>query len=361
VLVVGQPLVWIQLFADETFTKPKGRFTEASLIAELEHRGIGRPSTFASLVSTILDREYVEKTNVEGKAQESHHLELTPNRWPPKETTTSHKVGAEKNKLRSTALGRSVVDFLAREYNDLFNYDFTAAMERNLDGIAQGTKPWKSLLQETWDTYKERYLAMTTGSSSVSKAARERQLAPGVKVILSRKGPLFVKDPPDGAPKTVKATFAPLPSSTTFETATADEATRAFEQAAENSRGELLGMLDTNEIRKKKGPYGYYAECGTTRVPLKGTESLEDVQEKLKAKLSFAATETAYTRIVGDFTIKRGPYGLYFYKHVLKRVSFVKFPTDKEPDTVTVTDLNGFYSAGLAKKRRAFPKKTADA
>lgn len=359
-LVVGTALLWTQLAADETFTKPKGRYTEASLIAELEHRGIGRPSTFASLVSTIVDREYVEKTNVDGKTQDSTHLQIVPHQWPPTSSTTSHKVGAEKNKLRSTALGRSVIDFLTREYNDLFNYDFTAAMERDLDGIARGTKPWKSLLQETWDTYKDRYATMSAGSSTASKAARERILAPGVKVILSRKGPLFVRDPPPTAPKTTKATFAPLPSSTTFETATAEEAETAFTTAAESRIGELLGMLDTTEIRKKKGPYGSYAECGTTRVPLKGGESLEDIQEKLKAKISFATTETAYSRSLGDFTIKRGPYGLYFYKHTLKRVSFIKFPPTHNPDTVTIADLTGLYSAGLAKKRRPFAKKTTD-
>ena len=119
-------------------------------------------------------------------------------------------------------------------------------------------------------------------------------------------------------------------------------------------------MLDTTEIRKKKGPYGSYAECGTTRVPLKGGESLEDIQEKLKAKISFATTETAYSRSLGDFTIKRGPYGLYFYKHTLKRVSFIKFPPTHNPDTVTIGDLAGLYSAGLAKKRRPFAKKTTD-
>jgi DNA topoisomerase-1 len=357
-LTVGATLLWNRLNADEAFTKPKGRYTEASLIAELEHRGIGRPSTFASLVSTIVDRDYVEKTNVDGKSQDSHHLQIVPHQWPPTASTTSHKVGAEKNKLRSTALGRSVVDFLVREYADLFNYEFTAAMERDLDGIAQGTKPWKSLLQTTWDTYKDRYTTMTTGTSTASKATRERILAEGVKVILSRKGPLFVRDPPAGSPKTVKATFAPLLPSTTFETATASDADRAFAAAAEARTGELLGMLETAEIRKKKGPYGFYAECGATRIPLKGGESLEDIQDKLKAKISFATTETAYTRTLGDFTIKRGPYGLYFYKHTLKRVSFIKFPPTLEPDTVTLADLTGLYSAGLAKKRRPFKKKT---
>lgn len=368
-LTAGAKLAWATLNADEHFTKPKGRFTEASLIAELEKRGIGRPSTFASLVSTIVDRDYVEKTNVEGTTQDSTHLMIKPKVWPPTATLTSHKVGAEKNKLRSSALGRSVAAFLTKEYEDLFNYDFTAKMEGDLDGIARGEKPWKALLQTTWDTYKERYAAMSVATAegrAAAKAARERVLAEGVKVILSRKGPLFVKDPPAGSPKTAKATFASLPAGVAFETATAADAETAFAATATQRAGELVGMLGDDEIRKKKGPYGLYAECKGARVPLKGDEDLARIQEKLVAKISFAAAtaaegSAAYERKVGEFTIKRGPYGLYFYKHTLKRVTFVKFPAGPDPDKVSVGDLSALYSAGAVKKRRgAFKKKSED-
>ena len=167
-----------------------------------------------------------------------------------------------------------------------------------------------------------------------------------------------MKDAPD--PKG-KAQFASLPPGKTFETATPEDATAAFAAAAESRAGELVGTLGADEIRKKKGPYGYYAECKGCRVPLKGDEDLEKIQEKLTAKISFAATESAYERKVGDFTIKRGPYGLYFYKHSLKRVTFVKFPAALDPDKSTVADLSGLYSAGLAaKKRGGFKKKKED-
>jgi len=359
ILKPGSTIAWNALKADEHFTKPKGRYTEASLIADLEKKGIGRPSTFATLVSTILERDYVEKTNVEGKSQDSVHLQIAPAQWPPKETKETHKVGADKNKLKSTALGKSVSDFLAREYADLFAYDFTAAMERGLDSIASDEKPWKSLLQETWDTYKERYTEQTTGPSTGAGSVRERILADGLKVILSRKGPLFVRDPPTGSPKSVKATFASVPSTTTFETATAVEAAAAFSRVAEERAGELIGHLGDDEIRKKKGPYGYYAECKGSRVPLKGEETVEQVQEKLTAKISFATTgEGAFHRVVGEFTIKRGPYGLYFYKHGLKKANFVKFPpTGLDAETVKEVDLKGLYTAGLASKKRFVKQK----
>ena len=352
ILQPNTKLDWTQLKADEMFTKPKGRFTEASLIAELEKRGIGRPSTFASLVSTILDREYVEKTNNEGKMQDSNHLTLTPKQWPPKQTTEAHKIGAEKNKMQSTPLGKSVVQYLVREYKDLFEYSFTASMEQHLDEIAKATKPWKSILQDTWETYKDRYTEHTAGGTA-NVSAKERQLSPEIKVILSRKGPLFVKEP---QPPAKKATFAALSSTTSFETATLQEAIDAFNKAAEAKQGESIGLLETENIWKKKGPYGLYVEWKGLRVPIKLEDTLEQIQEKLQAKQSFQTTETAYSRTLGEFTIKKGPYGLYFYKHTLKKVNFIKFPTTMDAEKVTNQEIQVLYSMGIQNKRK-FQKK----
>jgi DNA topoisomerase-1 len=338
ILVPGAVIHWTTLKADEMFTKPKGRYTEASLIAELEKRGIGRPSTFATLVSTIVDREYVEKTNVEGRLQESQHFLMQPNIWPPHEKKESKTLGQEKNKMRATPLGLQIAKYLVKEYGDLFAYSFTAQMEQSLDEIATGGKPWKSLLQETWDTYKDRYASHTS-----VKAARERLLADGIKVILSKKGPLYVKEPLTGK----KATFASLQSGVTFETATAQTAAEAFAKEA----GDLIGMWESQEIRKKKGPYGFYVESDGIKVPIKGEEVLEEIIEKLVAKKTFATTEQAFSRQLGDFTIKKGPYGLYFFKHTLKRVTFVSFPKDLDPNTIILSDLQVLYSNGLKKKK----------
>jgi DNA topoisomerase-1 len=334
-LTVGAKLAWTTLRADQHYTKPKGRFTEASLIQELEHAGIGRPSTFASLVGTILERDYVEKTNVEGTVQESRHLSIKPKQWPPAVTTESHKVGAEKNKLRATALGRSVVDFLTKDYDDLFAYGFTARMELELDEVAHGTKPWKSVLQTTWDTYKARYLAHTEGAT---RAGRERVLAPGLKVIQTKKGPLYVREPTD--PKE-KAAFASLSATDTYETATKEQAEAAFAAVTTSRAGTLVGLHDGNEVRKKSGPYGLYVEWNGVRASVTATMSFEEIVAALVAKSGVEA----FQKVVGDFTVKRGPYGLYFYKTSLKKPRFVSLPTGVDPDTVSSSDLLALYSA----------------
>lgn len=348
---IGSKLNWIKLFGDEHFTKAKARFTEASLIAELEKRGIGRPSTFASLVSTIIDREYVEKTNIEGEHKTSKKYILSPQIWPPMCTLENHKTGNEKNKLRSTPLGRSVCSFLKKEYNDLFNYEFTSYMETQLDKIVCGEVLWKSLLQTTWDTYKERYKSTIATKPKEAKAGRERILGEGMKVVQSKKGPLFVREI-DGE----KTQFAPLQSTQSFESVNLENAEQAFSILKEQINGDLIGELDSEEIRKRKGPYGFYIKWRNINIPYK-EEPLEETIKRLKIK---ADPENTYNRKVGQFTIRKGPYGLYFFKHELKKPRFTKLPDTFNPEKVSEKELMSIYSTPKMKKSDNKMKKVSD-
>jgi DNA topoisomerase-1 len=311
----------------------------------------------------------VEKTNVEGVIQTTHQYSIKPDgKWPPTHTTEEHKTGAEKNKLRATALGRSVADYLYRDFNDLFAYTFTAAMEAQLDDVSKGTLPWKSVLSTTWNTYKDRYETATKGGAKASAAARSRQLAEGIKVVLSKKGPLFVKEETVSTENTVttgkakpkpkakgkNATFAPLKPGMSFDTVTEADAIAAFGAAA----GTQLGAHDGKLIVKKTGRYGAYVEWGSIKIPFKVDDTLPQLVERLTAKATAAETPT-YSRIVGDFTIRSGPYGLYFFKHALKRVTFVKLPAGVDSATVTATDLATHYSNGLKRKTATGYKKKA--
>ena len=354
-LVAGARLAWTSVNADEHFTKPKPRYTEASLIKDLEDKGIGRPSTFASLVGTIVDREYVEKTSVEGRTQDSQHLVLLPppSSWPPVKRTESHTVGAEKNKVRATALGRSVAEFLTKDYGDLFAYSFTAEMEGKLDAVAKGEAAWKSVLQTTWDTYKERYGAVIAASSSSGTGASQRQrvLAPGLKVIQSKKGPLYVREGTTEGTTEGKAVFAALGPGQTYETATAEQAAAAFAAKAEGGRGEMLGSHEGHELRKKRGPYGLYVEWNGQRLTVKPEWSLDEIVAALKAKTDVVA----FSRVVGEYTIKRGPYGLYFFKHANKKATFIPLPAAVAAETASAGDLALLYSAGLLAKKKRKP------
>ena len=346
----GASLVWTSLAGNERFTKPSPRYTEASLVRELEKKGIGRPSTFASLIATLQDREYVEKTNVEGKEQATTHLLIpTQTTWPPKEEVIKHTVGAEKNKLRVTPVGRSAVQFLAKEYDDLFSYDYTAKMETSLDQIATGEKEWKSVLQETWDSYKERYTSATsktTEARAAAKLALSRILSDTIQVAQTRKGPLVVRPPPEGSPKEIKPEYAALPAGTTFETITLEQATTALTAAKLAKEGESIGVWEGHPLLKKKGPYGAYISWNSVQVPFKAGDSLETIQAKLREKQS-----PTDTRKVGDYTIKKGPFGYYCFNHTLPKVIFVKWPASTDHTTATAEQIATIYTAGADKKR----------
>jgi DNA topoisomerase-1 len=345
-------LLWTSLAGHEQFTKPSPRYTEASLVRELEKKGIGRPSTFASLIATLQDRGYVEKTNLEGKEQLSHHLLVpAPTTWPPKEEVVKHTVGAEKNKLRTTAIGKSAVQFLAKEFDDLFSYDYTAKMETELDQIASGEKDWKSLLQEIWIAYKDRYESFTGKEArAANKASLKRILAPTIHIVQTRKGPLVARPPPEGSPKGTKAEYAALPTGTTFETITVGQAETALEAAKLAKEGAPLGEWEGIQILKKKGPYGFYASWTrddvVLKVPVKTGDTLEVIQAKLLEKRS-----PDDTRKIGNFTIKKGPFGYYCYDHTMKKAIFVKWPADTDFKTATAEEVSTIYSAGVAKKR----------
>ncbi len=398
----GKKIVWTRLSADEVFTKPPPRYTEASLIHELEKKGIGRPSTFASLITTLFDRLYVEKTKSEGKTMDCKHMLIdSPTVWPPKVKVEKQKVSADKNKIQATELGKLVSNYLQKNYSDLFSYDYTSKMESELDIISEGKMDYKTLLQSTYDCYKERYITDTSKSAEAKasvKASLERELSDSIKVVQTRKGILIVHSEPivkdskitdviehvggfeeiEEKPKKkgrkakmkeeMKTTFAKLPEGTTFDSLTLEEAEEALEDAKTAKEGIVLGDYKGTNVLQKTGPYGKYAlyeraagGAGTTvpepiRVPIKPTDSFEQICLKIETKLSGESD----ARKVGSFTIKRGPYGLYCFKNDLKKPRFVKWPVDKDHKTATESEIEEIYKAGCAKpvgKPRFFKKK----
>lgn len=355
----GVAAKWLEVVAEEGFTKAHSRYTEASLIHDLEAKGIGRPSTFANLVSTIIDRNYVDKSDSVGTQLDIRKwLIKGPSQWPPKEQKLKQTVGKESNKLQATALGRTVAEFLYKHYDDIFAYSYTAQMEQELDQIAKGARSWKSLLQTNWDLYKERYTTHTTTvldpdtkkqQQAEAKSNQKRDLGEGICVVLSRKGPLFLKEETKD--------FASLPPTASFETVTLQQAKQAYAIKA----GTDFGTYEDKPLLKKKGPYGFYIQYGTINVPCKPEDTVESIIEKIKQKQTpkevdaEGNTVKPYERKVGDYTIKKGPYGLYFFKHTNKKVTFATFPQGSDPDKVTPQDMPQLYQLALNSKKHFAP------
>ena len=135
-LTIGQVLAFNQMTATERFTRHSARYTEASLVKKLEELGIGRPSTYAPTISTIIKRNYVEKKDKEGVKRDFRILKLKNDTI--EKIMEQENTGAEKSKLFPTDLGLVVTDFLNQHFNKVMDYSFTANIEKEFDEIAEG-------------------------------------------------------------------------------------------------------------------------------------------------------------------------------------------------------------------------------
>lgn len=348
----GTALTWTAMEAKPHTTNPPQRFNEATLIRELEKRGIGRPSTFASLIGTIQEKSYVQTKSTESRTIQVKHLRIAPSQWPPQEETKEQKVGAEKDRLHPTPLGRTCLGFLLQHFDDLFLYPFTAKMEEQLDAVAKGEHAWKQVVRETWNAYKERYQTLKTAAASpeASGVVRSREFGGGLKAVMSRKGPLLLQEDPSGDKD--KTVFLGWPlTSWTVETIPDDEARAFAKNQTALKAGIALGEWNGHPLVQKQGPYGFYVEWNGVRVPYAQGESRDAVIEKLEAK----SAQNAETRRIGQFEIRKGPYGLYMFKHALTgpKRQFVTVPSALNLETITETELVTVFQNGLAEKARA--------
>ena len=205
------------LNSEEKFTKPPhGRYTEASLVKKLKELGIGRPSTYASSISKVQERTYVERKTQEPVKKDIRTLSLVYNDIELTEKTKTINIGGDKNKLFPTPLGIMITKFLNEKFVDLMNYKFTADVEEMLDDIAKGKKIWYKVVQAVYDKFNP-----TVNELSLSIGKDEKQeitlgMNPDndydIKVINAKYGPVIAEVglDPEGK-KVIK--YAPLPCS----------------------------------------------------------------------------------------------------------------------------------------------------
>lgn len=355
-IVAGSKLQWRSLEAAPHTSKAAARYTEATLVRELEKRGIGRPSTFAQLVGTILDKGYAEKRDTPAKTVEiPKHTLSSLGQWPPALSKEARKVGAEKQKLAPTPLGLSVIEFLERELSTLFAYEFTAQMEARLDGIAKGCEPWKALCRDTWASYSEKYEALQKSGSQAAGSARERLFANGIKAVQSKKGPLLLKEVPGN--KDATEFYGWPPGGPAFGDITEADVTAFIAGRRVELQGEVIGEHEGTPMIKKKGPFGFYVECGAVKVPWTPEDTEEGLVEKLEAK---GSGPTAALHVLGPFEFRQGPYGVYFFKKDLvgKGRKFVGLASGVDPKMLTLEAATKLFHDGLQAKARgaAFAK-----
>ena len=348
-LAPGTRLTWTNLEANPHKTKSQPRFNEATLVRELESQGIGRPSTFASLIATILDKNYVEKKDIPGVTATVKRYWLETHSWPPKSEEKQVKTGEEKGKLAPTGLGSSVIEFALKHFPDLFDYSFTASMETRLDKIAAGEEPWKLVLKDTWSSYKERYekLKVATGGSNGEGASdRRRELGEGLIAIQTKKGPLLLREDPGGDKDATQ--FFGWPAGVSLSVLTLEDAKKFIGAKAE---AEAFGYHDGEPMKKRSGPYGPYIEWKDLKIPYKVGESITvaDIVGRIEAK----EKAVAGGRSVGPFEIRNGPYGLYMFKKDAVKKNFVSIPEGVDVGSLTAAAATALFQAGLQAKARS--------
>jgi len=350
-LTKGQVLDFIEMTALERFSRPTSRFTEASLVKKLEELGIGRPSTYAPTISTIMKRNYVEKREKEGVKRMYQILTLNK-KDEIKKDTASEITGAEKNKLSPTDLGLVVTDFLKLHFSKVMDFNFTAKIEDEFDEIAAGKLLWSDMIDSF---YKPFHITIEHTLETAQRAKGERELGfdpvSGKKVIarMGRYGPMVQIGHQD---EEEKPKFAKLKASQSIETISFEEAMELFKLPR------ILGLFENEEVTINIGRFGPYAAHQKKFYSLNKemdpyTVNLEEITPMIVEKRKAKEERTIKVFEKEKIQLLRGPYGPYI-KQGLRNFKLSKEQQDKV-ESLTIEEIN----ATIAELKANPPRKTA--
>src|SRR5260221_289529 len=337
--------------ATERFSRPLPRYTEASLVKKLEELGIGRPSTYAPTISTILKRGYVEKRDKEGVRRVLRVFVLknnAVNKDVEQETT-----GAEKSKLFPSDLGLVVTDFLKQYFDDIMDYSFTARIEEEFDEVAMGKMKWNQMIDDFYLPFKKD-VEHTIENAERIKGERELGVDPesGKPVVarMGRYGPMVqigsVEDEE-------KPRFAKLNVGQSIETISYDEAMNLFKLQG------VLGQYEEKDISVGVGRFGPYIKWGDEFISIAKSEdpgsvdlnrAIQLIQQKQKADAPVAFyNDKPITKGTGRF----GPYIKYdgMFINVPRRYNF---------DALSQADMNELIEAKIAKESNRYIQRWPD-
>ena len=281
-LTVGTQLQPVALQAMERLSQAPVRYTEASLVRKLEELGIGRPSTYAPIISTIQQREYVTKGNKPGEKYQFHILKLSKGKI--KESTKAEVVGQEKAKLIPTDIGVVVNDFLMQFFPEIMDYHFTANVEKDFDKVAEGKTDWKKVIKHFYRDFEP--MVEKTMSDKMDHKMGERVLGidpksgKPVSVKIGRFGPVVQIG---SATDSEKPRFAQLKKDQSIQTITFEEAMDLFKLPR------TIGEYEGAEVTIGTGRFGPYVLHNKTYVGIPAqydpmAVTLEDAIELLKQK-----------------------------------------------------------------------------
>jgi DNA topoisomerase-1 len=322
-LAKGEAVPLTDIATDQHFTEPPPRYSEASLVKALEEYGIGRPSTYASIIQTLLSREYVI---------------------------------LDSRRFKPTDVGRAVAKFLTAHFTRYVDYDFTAKLEDELDAVSRGEEEWRPLMASFWKPFKALVDdKMESVDRSEATGARllgdDPRTGKPVSVRLGRYGPYAALGDKDSDEK---LQFASLLPGQSMHTITLEEALELFKLPRR-----LGADADGEEISAGIGRFGPFVKKGKLYASIKGDESASTITLERARELIREKQELIANRVITDFgdgiQVLNGRYGPY----ITDGEKNAKIPKDREPKSLTHDECKALIEAAPARRGRGAFRKTA--
>ena len=333
----GETILYKKIYAKVTIKGLKQHYTEARLVQLLEEKGIGRPSTFASLIDKIQERGYIKKEDIKGKEIVCKDYELENNEIS--EIETKREFGNEKSKLVIQPLGIIVMEFLEKHFNSLFEYSYTCEMEKVLDKIAKGEYIWHNLC----NTCNKQIDTIIDNMSMENKI--EYKIDDNNTYIIGKYGPVIKHVEEVDGKESVQ--FKPIRKDVDIKSLEKGEF--KAEDIIDNSKivktQYVLGQYEGVPVYLKKGKFGLYISWGENSKTLKelGNRPIENITFD-EVKVFLEEGSNLVREISTNVSIRRGPKGDYiFYKGArMKKPQFydIKAFANETKENYKICDIN---------------------
>ncbi len=343
-LHIGDTIKQQAVTATETFSNSPPRYSEASLVKKLEELGIGRPSTYAPTITTIQDRGYIEKADLEGEERE--HAIITLRNNTIEQTTKIKTYGADKSKLIPTSVALVTTDFLVKHFPSIVDYSFTANTEKTLDEIAAGQTKWVKML----DDFYNKFTPLIEKSEHITREESTQTKQIGLdpkssKPIFARFGKYGLMLQRGGTDSEDKPEFAPMPEGKTIDTVTLEDALEMFKLPR------LVGQTkDGKDIYANIGRFGPYIKVDSLYVSIKPNDpmtiSLEEAQKFYEEKLEIEKNK--HIKEFSGISVLNGPYGPY----VTNGKKNARIPKSIDPKAITEEEATNLLEKAKPAKKR---------
>ncbi len=346
----GDDLKLNEATAKQTFARPPARYTEGALVKKLEELGIGRPSTYATIIDTVQSRGYVERGEGEGSEREVIVLSLKND--AVEREITQEKTGADKGKLVPTPSGELIADFLSDHFEQVVDYDFTANVEQEFDRIAEAKLARNAMLKAFYTPFHK--LIEQSGGIDRSSVGQSREIGTDPKTgkpITARFGRFGPMLQLGTAEDEDKPQFAPIPNGKKIDTITLEEALYAFKLPR------TVGQTaDGQDIKANIGRFGPYIQIGKLFVSIKPLDpheiTLDQALELYDAKLKTEA-EKNITDFGDGIKVLNGRFGPY----ISDGKKNAKIPKDADPKKITHDEAKKLLAEAPTSKKRFVRRK----